>query len=310
METSVWLSGIHNMTKRLNILATLLVTMLLASAAVAQEKITVTLTDPTRPPTVKVSLLTGGITVKAHALNTVLVEAKARNEGRTRGSASGMKRIPMTAVGLSVEEENNKVTIGTDSLNRAVDITVMVPAKSSLILRTVNDGDIIVNGVDGDMDVNDVNGEVMLENVAGSVVAHALNGDVRVSFTRITLGKPMSFSSLNGDIDVTFPADLKANLNLRTDNGEVFSDFDVALQPSAPKTTEEDTRKSGGRYRVKVEKTVKGTIGGGGPEMSFKNFNGNIYIRKLGVSKTNFTKDRNKHDHDRDDDDDEKEDEE
>ena len=44
----------------------------------------------------------------------------------------------------------------------------------------------------------------------------------------------------------------------------------------------EDDRGKGGKYRVKVDKTVKGTINGGGQEMQFKNFNGNIYIRKAG----------------------------
>jgi len=113
-------------------------------------------------------------------------------------------------------------------------------------------------------------------------VAHALNGHVLVTFNRIDPQKSMAFSSLNGDIDVTFPADLKANVSLRTDNGEVYSDFDVRVQPTAPQQTVEDNRGKGGKYRVKVDKTVKGTINGGGQEIQFKNFNGNIYIRKAG----------------------------
>jgi hypothetical protein len=31
-----------------------------------------------------------------------------------------------------------------------------------------------------------------------------------------------------------------------------------------------------------VDKTVRGKINGGGPEIQFKDFNGNIYIRKAG----------------------------
>jgi hypothetical protein len=42
----------------------------------------------------------------------------------------------------------------------------------------------------------------------------------------------------------------------------------------------EDGRPHGGKYRVKVDKTTVGTINGGGPDMEFKTFNGNIYIRK------------------------------
>ncbi len=45
----------------------------------------------------------------------------------------------------------------------------------------------------------------------------------------------------------------------------------------------EDDRGKGGKYRVKIDKTVKGTINGGGQEIQFKNFNGNIYIRRAGA---------------------------
>jgi DUF4097 and DUF4098 domain-containing protein YvlB len=142
----------------------------------------------------------------------------------------------------------------------------------------------VVTGVDGELDVNDVNGSVTLNNVSGSAIAHALNGRVLVTFNRINQ-KPMAFSSLNGDIDVTFPADLKANLSLKSDRGEIFSDFDVQVQASAPQQTVEDSRKDGGKYKVKIDKTVHGTIGGGGPELQFTNFNGSIYIRKAGAAR-------------------------
>ena len=72
-------------------------------------------------------------------------------------------------------------------------------------------------------------------------------------------------------------------MSLRTDNGEVYSDFDVKVQAIAPQQTVEDNRGKDGKYKVKVDKTVKGTINGGGQEIQFKNFNGNIYIRKAGA---------------------------
>jgi Putative adhesin len=122
---------------------------------------------------------------------------------------------------------------------------------------------------------------VTLMNIAGSAVAHALNGKLTASFTRVNQ-KPMAFSSLNGDIDVTFPADLKANVSLRSDRGDVFSDFDVNMQALSSQAVVDDARSHGGKYKVKIDKTVRGTINGGGPEMQFNNFNGQIYIRKAG----------------------------
>jgi DUF4097 and DUF4098 domain-containing protein YvlB len=245
------------------------------------DKVSVTLSDPTRPALVKASLISGGITVKAYDGKEVVVEARVRNRESAR-SDSGPKRLTISTTGLTVEEESNQVNINTESYARAIDLFISVPVHTSLHLRAVNDGDIVVNGVDGELDVDNVNGSVTLNNIAGSAVAHALNGRLLATFTRINQ-KPMAFSSLNGDVDVTFPGDLKANVSLRSDMGDVFSDFDVQMQAASSQPIVEDSRGHGGKYRVKIDKTVRGTINGGGTELQFTNFNGQIYIRKAGA---------------------------
>lgn len=265
----------------------ILAAVLSAPAVFAQNdnRIQVPLADPARPASVRAHLLNGSLTVKGADVKQILVEAHVRDEGREDGrgesrAPSGMKRIPMSSTGLNIESENNQVRITSDAIQRTVDVTLTVPVHTSLSLKTVNDGNILVTGVDGELDIDNINGDVTLKNVSGSVVAHALNGKVLATLNRVDPQKNMAFSSLNGDIDVTFPADLKANVNMRTDNGEVYSDFDVQLAANAPQPVVEDNRKEGGKYRVKVDKTVRGKINGGGPEIQFKDFNGNIYIRK------------------------------
>jgi DUF4097 and DUF4098 domain-containing protein YvlB len=252
----------------------------------AGDRVVVTLSDPARPSTLKASLINGGITVKAYDGKDIIVEAHARNredsDDEDGDNRPGPKRLNIATTGLNVEEENNQVNVGADAINRTIDLVIQVPVHTSLHLRAVNDGDIVVTGVDGELDIDDVNGSVTLNKIAGSAVAHALNGKLLVSFTHINQ-KPMAFSSLNGDIDVTFPADLKANVSLRSDNGDVFSDFDVHMTPQSSQPVVEDGRSHGGKYKVKIDKTVRGTINGGGPEMQFTNFNGGIYIRKAGA---------------------------
>jgi DUF4097 and DUF4098 domain-containing protein YvlB len=245
------------------------------------DRIPVALSDPSRPAHVKVSMVNGGITVKAYEGKEVVVEARVRNRENSR-SEGGPKRLTISSTGLSVEEENNDLNINTDSYMHPIDVTVSVPVHTSLKLRAVNDGDIVVTGVDGELDVDDINGAVTLNNVSGSVVAHALNGHVYATLTRVDPQKAMAFSSLNGNIDVTFPADLKANVSIRSDQGDVFSDFDIQLKAASSQPVVEDGRGHGGKYRVKIDKTVHGTINGGGPEIQFRNFQGQIYIRKAG----------------------------
>ncbi|MBF8249327.1 MAG: hypothetical protein HW374_2127, partial [Bacteroidetes bacterium] len=83
-----------------------------------------------------------------------------------------------------------------------------------------------------------------------------------------------------GEVDVTLPPDIKADVSLKVDmNGEIYSDFDIVMDRSKPKIEEKRDKK--GRFQVNVDKVMRGTINGGGAEYTFKNFQGDIYIRKI-----------------------------
>jgi DUF4097 and DUF4098 domain-containing protein YvlB len=89
----------------------------------------------------------------------------------------------------------------------------------------------------------------------------------------------MAFSTLNGDVRVTLPADTKANLKLKSDNGDVFSDFDIDIDKTPSKI---DKVTEPGMYKIKKDDWVYGKINGGGPEMIMKNMMGDIYVKKAG----------------------------
>jgi DUF4097 and DUF4098 domain-containing protein YvlB len=103
---------------------------------------------------------------------------------------------------------------------------------------------------------------------------------VLVTFDKVAPEKAMSFSTMNGDIDVTFPTNIKANVEMKTNNGEIYTDYDIKLQEKPRKVVEKNTGRKGGKYQIKIEKTLYGTINGGGPEIQFTSFNGDILIRK------------------------------
>jgi DUF4097 and DUF4098 domain-containing protein YvlB len=258
--------------------------LLLAGAASAQpstEKIPIPLTDPNRPVHLKVGLVAGGIRVKGYAGKEVIVEATMPADDEERPKEKGaMRLIPNTSMGLTAEEEDNTVTVSTGlrGISRKLDLVIQVPTACSMNLSTVNDGDIEVDNVNGDLEINNTNGSITLNQIGGSAVAQTVNGEVHVVFTKVNADKAMSFSSLNGDIDVTFPASLKATVKLKSEQGEIFSDFDVQMQKT--ETRIDRNEKGKGTYRVTLDKAMRGTINGGGQEIQFTNFNGSIYIRK------------------------------
>jgi len=244
------------------------------------DSVTVPLSDPSRPAVIDVSLVQGSITVRGTNRKDVSVVARPETDRPSRrndADATGLRRIPQTA-GFRISEEGNRVKISSDSPNRSISFEIEAPARANLKLHTVNGGDVVVENIDGDIDVSNVNGGITLTNIAGSVTAGTTNGSVRATITRVTAERQMAFTSLNGTVDVTLPPTTKANLRLRSDNGDVYSDFDVQLAASAPVVQE--SRGTNGRYRISRNRSIVGAINGGGPEFELRTFNSNVYVRK------------------------------
>jgi DUF4097 and DUF4098 domain-containing protein YvlB len=271
--------------KRLIIsLSFLYATGLLWSQDAQPDRVTVPFSDPARPKMLKASLLNGSITVKGYDGKDAIVEARPESGSgkrrRDRSDAEGMRRIDMNGTGLVVEESDNVITVGTRSVNENISVTIQVPVNTSLKLHAVNGGDIVVDRIVGEVEIDNTNGNATATHISGAAVVHALNGKVLVSLDKITSDKPMSFSSLNGDIDVTLPADTKAKIKLKSDNGAIYSDFDIAMDSTARKPVVQENNSGKGKYRVQFDRAMFGLINGGGPEMQLTTFNGNIYIRK------------------------------
>ncbi len=259
-----------------------------AALAAAQDKVTVPLSNPSQPATLKAHLISGSITVTAGTGSQIVIESqegsgdrdRVRRRDREAAVPPGMHRIDAGGRGFSVEEDHNVVTVIPDLGGQNTNLVIQVPMNTSVELKTVNGGHIEVTGISGDLDVENVNGPVTLTNVSGSVSAHTVNGSLTVGLDRVTPDKPMSFSSLNGKVDVTLPADAKARLRIKTTNGAVYSDFDVKMEPDTSKPVIEDGRGQGGKYRIRMDRGVYGSINGGGPEYSFQTMNGSILIHK------------------------------
>jgi len=260
----------------------LLVVALLGSVAlIAQQPnaIEVPLTDPSQPVKLSINMVSGNITVGGYDGNQVVVDFGRPVGSRNRPvpeSAAGLRRIDIGGRSdLRIDEQDNEVKI-TVSPTVESDITVRVPRATSVNLKMVNGG-ITIENLEGEIDATTTNGRLTFENVSGSVIGHSLNGKIIATFERVSAGRPMSFTSLNGDIDVTLPADVRARFKMKSDNADVYTDFDMELE-DAP--AEQPTRSEDGRYRIRMDRTVYGTVNGGGPDYQFTSMNGAILIRK------------------------------
>ncbi|MBD2699210.1 DUF4097 family beta strand repeat protein [Spirosoma sp. BT702] len=250
-----------------------------------KEQLVVPLSDPGKPGTLRAGLVNGSIHVTGHTGKDVIIDISASGNSR-RGRrddsddrpSNGMKRIsPGNPFDVSAREKSNTITIESNSINQTIDLNIKVPQNFSLRISTVNHGQITVDNVSGELEVNNVNGSIELTNVSGSAVANTVNGGVLATFKSVNAEAPMAFSTLNGNVDVTFPASSKMNLKLKSDRGDMFTDFDLDVDKTASKVNKSNQN---GMYRVAIEEWVQGKVNGGGREIMMKNMNGNIYVRK------------------------------
>ena len=274
------------------LLSTLLVAALAPSLAAQEpepQRVTIALSDPARPGSLEVSLVMGTIRIKGANRRDMLIESRGtavpapRRRNASEPPPPGLRRLTQNTP-FTVEEDRNEVSIDVESPMRMVDFTIEVPLRTNLDLETVS-GSIVVEGVEGELEVEGVNGEVTLTNVAGSVVAHTVNGKLTATVTRAAPQQPMAFTSLNGEVDVTLPASVKANLKLRSDQGDVYTDFDLqpvrqdASNPN-PNPNPRGNNRSGRSRSIAIDNAIYGSINGGGPDFEMRTFNGNVYVRK------------------------------
>jgi len=231
----------------------------------------------------------GSVTVKVH--DAAAVELKAYR--RTHYESPAKLREANEDVLLDIREQRNRIEITVDAPWRdrwegnsysgyryygyevIFDFELMVPRTVDLYLRTVNDGEIEVEGVRGVFEIKNVNGGVTMKNIVGSGRFTTVNGSLRIDFSENPVDECL-FRTVNGKIEVSFQDPLSADLMMKTFNGKAYTDFDVvgipAMKPAARERRGRTVFKAGDAYAVRA--------GGGGPKLGFDTLNGSIYILK------------------------------
>jgi len=257
--------------------------LLCTSPLVAQtEQLTVPLTNPGKPYTLDAHLIRGSIQVTSYSGTDLIIEATASDsevDNENKETVDGMKKISRNkGYEITANENNNAVSVHNNSFDHAVKLSMKVPQQAGkLKLNTVNDGEIRIENITGELELNNVNGPITVKNISGSVVATTVDGDITITFNSVDPDAAMAFSSLSGNISIVLPNAIKANLKLKSDMGEIYSDFDIVIDKAQPKV---NRTSQSGMYKLEVEEWVYGKINGGGSELMIKNMQGDIFIRK------------------------------
>ena len=245
---------------------------------VKKQQLVIPLSNPDKPGYLDLGGINCSIFVTGYNGKEVIVDVSSKGSvTNITETKSGLKKINASSMSVEAEEHDNRVDISSGLSNEGVTFDVKVPFNFSMELSTVNNGEIKVENINGEISVNNVNGPITMNKISGSVSASSVSDDITINFDKVNPEAPMAFSSVSGKIDITFPSNLKANLKLKNQHGEILTDFDVDLVKERKVNNETDKK---GVYKVSIDEWIQGKINGGGAEYTFKNFSGNIIIRK------------------------------
>ena len=251
----------------------------LALAQSTPQVIDIPLSRPGETANVEIDILSARIEVIGEDRQDASFEVSVVDGERKIVTPSGTQSLKTGAYSVEVEERDNHISVDTDWRANKVSMVARVPRNANLELSTVNNGEIIASNIDGNLVLENVNGPITATNINGSVIAESVNDDITVSFSGISADQAMSFTSVNGTLNLGLPANAGVELHIDSAEGEIVSDFEVDVQPSKPIMSREEGRHG---VEVKVESVIVAKINGGGTVIKLKTLNGNINITKSG----------------------------
>ena len=141
-----------------------------------------------------------------------------------------------------------------------VDYEVRLPAGVELEGMVVS-GDIQAEGLRSDVSVKTVNGRISVITT-GRAWANTVSGDIEIRMGDFS-GGDLDFHTVSGDITLWLPSDFSADVEFNSLSGDFDTDFDMNV--------------SSQRNRW-VGSNIKGTIGGGGRDLSINTVSGDVEI--------------------------------
>lgn len=239
------------------------------------EQLVINLTQASLPGQLTFENPKGSIKVTGYDGEVILVTGTLRFREAEKIVNNGMKRIDQNALDISAEVNGNKVTLQCRTIGKTVDFDIKVPRNFSLKLKSLDNGIVEIFNINGEIEVEDANGDITLENISGSAVLSSVYGKISAVFREVNPNSPMMFTSFEGDITLTFPTAINARLKMKSEKGEILSDFDIKpVKRQSVVTRVENSR------IYSLEDWVVGSINTEGPEYIIKNYNGDIYLRK------------------------------
>ena len=227
--------------------------------------------------TLEIFALGAELIVEGHSGTDIKITAKDF-DGTIPEKAKGLKPLSQfgednTEVGLYMKQEGSTIKLsGASKKSNDAIYTIKIPQNMGLSVdySNWNSEDLLVLNLSGEINIQSKVGDVELRNITGPVVLNTLSSDIEASFSSISSKGPTSISSTSGDIDLTIPSSSKADFDLKSISGEIYTNIEFQL-------SDEDKN---GLKKMMGGTSVNASLNGGGVSFEVNAISGDVFIRK------------------------------
>ncbi len=229
-----------------------------------------------RTRTLNVDIKRGSINVIGHEGDNVIVNLEVPNYMQKSTSNEGLREVRSNNLDFDITSNDNHIKVDSNSRRYITNLQIKVPRNCNLKLDSYQDGNLKVRDVHGHLDVRSFHSNISLTDCSGSASLYSYHGNLQADLSSVDSHRPLEFESYNGSIDLSLPADIHLDTQLRTVHGKVLTDFDIteSVNPVRKEVQNDGTKK------VEFDKYVRGTINGGGVNLRAEAQHEDIRIRK------------------------------
>ena len=184
---------------------------------------------------------------------------------------SGEIRIAGIGGGGDIKTHGGDIVIGPVTGNLRASTAagdIRVDSVTGSAVAETAGGDIRFQSVGGNFEANTAGGDIIAPKVGGSVKAVTAGGDVRIAVTSKDIRGGITIRNQGGDVTLSLPADIKADVELFVSGPE---DFESAIRSDFPELTL--STRSGSQRGTAV-------LNGGGEKIVVRTTSGTIRLRK------------------------------
>lgn len=219
------------------------------------------------------------LVIEGYAGNEVIIESdNYTQEDEDNHRSAGLRLVNSeghdnTNLGLSVKNEKESLFVSQVGYSGCgeyeTNYHVKIPSDMNIVFNNSSwDGDqLTISNVSGEIEISTNYNDIKLNDVTGPMAIKTVYGSIDATFQKLSQVGSVTLYSVYEYVDISLPSQTQTSVNFKTNEGNIYTDMDISID-------------AGSKKKNWAGDKIRGTINGGGVDLTATSLYDNIYLRQ------------------------------